>query len=83
MPPEEVEEVDDAENYWIVKEKDLQPLKYAEEAKEDIDAKIESIEDYFHRLQYGQLTDKELKETKPDNFDEPFYPTPRQLQVCG
>ncbi|XP_050739433.1 uncharacterized protein LOC127009942 [Eriocheir sinensis] len=80
VPPEEVEEVDDTENYWIVKERALHPLKYAEEAKEDIDAKIESIEDYFQRLQYGQLTDKELKETRPDNFDEPFYPTPRQLQ---
>lgn len=83
VPPEEVEEVDNAENYWIVKERDLQPSSFAEEAKEYIDGKIEYIEDYFERLQNGQLSPSELKETRPENFDEPFYPTPRQLEVCG
>lgn len=76
------EEVDDSENYWILEERNLQVASYAEEAKEYIDSKIIDIEDYFERLERGQLNASELKEKRPENFDDPYYPTPHQLEVC-
>lgn len=79
---EEVEKVEDHENYWKIKDMVLQPQRYTEEAKKYIDHKLQYVEDYFDRLQCGHLTPADLKEKRPQNFDEPYYPTPRQLEVC-
>lgn len=81
VAPEEVEEVDDSENYWILKERVLQVASCAEEAKEYVDGKIKHVEDYFDRLDRGELDASELKEKRPENFDEPYLPTPHQLKV--
>ena len=82
IPPEDVGEVQDVEDYWIMKDKVLDPSSFAKEAKEYIDAKLKCVEDYFERLEGGCLTAAELKERCPDDFDDPYYPTPCQLKVC-
>ncbi|KAK8385300.1 hypothetical protein O3P69_012259 [Scylla paramamosain] len=80
---EEVEEVQEYEDYWKIKDMVFQPSRYTEEAKKYIDAKLQYTEDYFERLESGNLTPAELSETRPDNFDDPFYPTPQQLEFLN
>lgn len=83
IPEEEVEKVEDFENYWKIKDAALQQSNYMEEAKKYIDDKMQYNMDYFDRLLAGNLTPEELKETRPENYDDPFYPTPRQLEFLN
>ncbi|XP_045131993.1 transcription termination factor 1-like [Portunus trituberculatus] len=83
IPEEEMEEVHEYEDFWKIKDKVMQMPLYAEEAKKYIDEKLKYVEDYFEKLKFGHLTPADLKEGKPDNFDDPFFPTPQQLEFLN
>ena len=71
------------EDYWKEKMKKYKFTKTEDEIEDLLDQKIERILDYFDRLENGRLTKEECVVKKPEHFNEPYLPTPSEIEVCS
>lgn len=81
IPPEEIGKIPDRYKHWEKFNRRLYDNNYTvEEIKEEIESKINHVFGYFKRLEKEDLTEKELEEVRPIDFNEPYLPTYKQIQ---
>ncbi|XP_045603914.1 glutamic acid-rich protein isoform X2 [Procambarus clarkii] len=80
IPLEDSEEVPDEKCYWKKHNERMIDNFTEEEIEQEVMNKIYFIHDYFKRFETGKLTEEELKEVRPRNFHEPYFPTPKHME---